>query len=115
MEVDIMLPEVFIDKDKNGIKMQPYAGKRWVEVSLEGDCDGINPGDTFISPSDGIKSMVIGFECELVWAIKKGESRIGCFSNKGNAINVIKKSIAKAKSPMTVKTAVEIITNFQNS
>jgi hypothetical protein len=110
-----LLPEVVISNDKNAIKMRTYAGNRWIEVSLEGDCNGINPGDTFISPNDGIKSMIIGFEPGLVWALKKDGKRIGCFSAEGETIRIIKTSLIKAESLMTAETAAGTIDNFQNS
>jgi len=104
--------EIIKSKNKKEIIMRAYARNCWIKMSLEGDCDGINPGDVFVSPKDKTKSMIIGFEGGLVWAIKKGENRIGCFSTEGETIKIIKKSLTKAKNPMTAKTAVEIIDNF---
>ncbi len=107
--------EIIVTNDKKGVIMRDSAADRWTEVSLEGECNGINPGDTFISPKDGIKSMVIGFSHRRVWAIKKGQCRIGCFDTEGETFDEVKATLTKYKRPMTAGTAEETINNFVNS
>lgn len=118
---------------KNGkIFIRSYPGNSWIEVSLKGDCDGIMPGDLFISPSDGMKSMIIGFsdssvfglkdplawgiKKNIIWALKKDwkEAIVGCFERDRATFNEIKSSIVKAKIPIIAETAAETIANFQN-
>ncbi len=94
---------------------------RQVELSQEGDYNGIKPGDKF--RLNCVEQLVIGFSNNLLEAnspfsligvLGKGEKEVELWEIDG-PIAKLKKSIKRAGKPMTADTAEEEIRNFLNS
>lgn len=114
----LLAPQVI--RSKNGIVMRT-SDDLWVELSQEGDCNGIRPGDSFTL--NGVDELVIGFSNELyradsslswIWTLPKRERRLEC-REKDGTISKIKKTMRKAEKVMTADTTEEEIGNFLNS
>lgn len=111
-------PEVI--KSKKGIIMRTRGG-HLVELSQEGDCDGVKPGDKFIF--NGLEELVIGFSdndgaanypFSFIWTLTKGEKAIG-FWPAGGRIDKHKSTLINAEKALTAETTESVIMKFLNS
>lgn len=109
-------------RGKKGIIMRTFEN-RWVELSQEGNCNGIKPGDKFIL--NCVKEMVIGFSNDLykadspftlIWTLPKREKGVEGWEKDGR-IKKLKQmgAIRKTEKAMTPDTTEEEIKNFLNS
>lgn len=123
--------EVMIGKNNNEILVRKLPDAAVFVAITVTSYNGIEPGDRFLSPNDGVESLIIGhsgvsvfglknplewgLKGEVLWAIKKDKS-LGCFSAEaGETFNLIKDAIIKADNMIIAETAEEEINNFLNA